>query len=205
MDSLLQLKIYNHLQALNNIRYLYNPLVSTITLPLWVITCTYTCLLKCLTASLPKLKVWEALGRVYPCETEHQRRRPRRVYFWIPSSSFCLYGFLFIHCLDSYIHTHTYCDIPYRQADTHAVRLLLPYMYKKDPLSFALNCTYRVFNSPIRMPANTISTTYVHVHSKCPLMQLCCWVRVHVCMHAPVNTYGFLLREDIYVQRACTY
>ena len=112
------------------------------------------------------------------------------MYFWIPSSSFLFIRFSF-HPLPGFIHTHTHTHtVTYRtdrQSDTHAVGLLLPYMYKEDPLSFALNCTYRVFNSPIRMPANTISTTYIHVRSKCPLMQLCCWVRVHVYMHAPVK------------------
>ena len=93
------------------------PIFSTVTLPLWVIT--YVCVLECLTASLPKLKVWEALGRVHLCETGHQRHRPRRCTFGFLPPRFCLYGFLFIHCLDSHTHTHTHthCDI---QTDRHA-------------------------------------------------------------------------------------
>ena len=82
------------------------PIFLTVTLPLWVIT--YVCVLECLTASLPKLKVWEALRRVHLCETGHQRHRPRRCTFGFLPPRFCLYGFLFIHCLDSHTHTHTH-------------------------------------------------------------------------------------------------
>ena len=132
------------------------------------------------------------------------------MYFWIPSFSFLFIRFSF-HPLPGFIHTHThthtYCDIPYRQAVRHTCCWAAATIHvQKDPLSFALNCTYRVFNSPIRKPANTISTTYVHVRSKCPLMQLCCWVRVHVYMHAPVKYVwipthgGHICTTSVYVR-----
>ena len=114
----------------------------------------------------------------------------------VPTSTACTLGFLppsfvymvfsFIYCLDSYtcthIHTHTHTHTrTHTHTHTHTYTLTHAHTHTelgcyhtctKDTPSFALNCTYRVFNSPIKMPAISASTT------KCSLMQLSCWVRV---------------------------
>ena len=139
-------------------------------------------------APLTHLKMWLLLFvQVYPSVwNRHQRCRPRQRALL---DSFLLVLFIwFSHLSIAWIHTHA---LTYTLTHTHTHTLTHTHTYThthshththtelgcyhtctKDTPSFALNCTYRVFNSPIKMPAISASTT------KCSLMQLSCWVRV---------------------------